>query len=65
MKKNKKQFVKWNNINEVIPCDKQKIIIFDEGLQKELHRTFYLEFWQNNKRVLYCSAFCRKWKPRK
>lgn len=56
--------MEWNDITKVLPKDKQKIIVYDEGLQKELHRTFYLEFWQNNKRILYCSHFCRKWKPR-
>lgn len=36
----------WKNINEVLPTDKQKIIVYDEALKKELHRTFYLEFWK-------------------
>ena len=55
----------WNEISKVLPNDKQKITVYDEGLQKELHRTFYLEFWQKHKRILDCSHFCKKWKPRK
>lgn len=56
--------MEWNDITKVLPKDKQKITVYDEGLKKELHRTFYLEFWQISKRILYCSHFCRKWKPR-
>ena len=57
--------MEWNDIAKVLPNDKQKITVYDEGLQKELHRTFYLEFWQKHKRILDCSHFCKKWKPRK
>jgi hypothetical protein len=54
----------WRYINELLPKDKQQIIVYHEGLQKELQRTFNLEFWQKHKRIVDCDEFCRKWKAR-
>jgi|TARA_R110000744_G_C19045018_1_gene527115 hypothetical protein len=53
----------WNNLDKNLPKDKQEIIVYDEGLGKELKRTFSLKFWEDNHRVLWCSEQCRKWKP--
>ena len=60
--KPKKPF--WNEISKVLPKDKQKITVYDEGLGKELYRVFYLSFWQKHNRILNCSHFCKKWRPR-
>ena len=54
----------WRYINELLPKDKQQIIVYHEGLQKELQRAFNLEFWQKHKRIVDCDEFCRKWKAR-
>ncbi len=54
--------MRWNDINKVLPKDKEEIIIYHEGLKKEFKRTFYIEFWQKHNRVTYCDEFCRKWK---
>ena len=54
----------WNNLDEKLPKDKQEIIIYDGALQMELKRTFYIEFWEEHHRVLWCSEHCKKWKSR-
>ena len=54
--------MEWNEFKKVLPEDKQKVIVYHEGLKKELIRVFYLDFWQKNNRVLDCDEFCRKWK---
>ena len=53
----------WQDIREILPKDGQKIVVYDEGLKKELYRTFSIKFWKENKRILWCSEQCRKWKP--
>jgi len=54
----------WNYLDKILPEDGQGITVFDNGQNKELERTFYLEFWLEHKRVLWCSEFVEKWKPR-
>ena len=53
----------WKLLKDELPKDEQEIIVYDEGLKKELKRTFHKDFWDDNKRVLWCSGFCKKWKP--
>ena len=55
--------MKWNNLDKNLPKDKQEIIVYDEGLEQELSRTFSLKFWEDNHRVLWCSEQCKKWRP--
>lgn len=54
----------WNEITKKLPKDKQKITVYHEGMQKELKRIFYLDFWQKHKRIVDCDEFCKKWKAR-
>lgn len=59
----KLQQLKWKEFSEELPKDKQNIIIYDDGLKKELYRIFYIDFWNQENRVPFCSSFCKKWKP--
>lgn len=52
----------WNRFEEVLPLDKQKIIIYHEGLKVELQRTFYKDFWDKYNYSLDCDQFCKKWR---
>jgi len=54
----------WNKLKEVLPDDKQEIIVYDEGMGKELTRVFYLDFYLKHQRVLYCSEFCKRWRTK-
>lgn len=56
--------INWISVEDRLPEDKQEIIVYDEGLQIELHRIFYIDFWKKNNRILFCSHLCKKWKPR-
>ena len=53
----------WMYFSDKLPLDKQRITVYDSGLNAELKRMFFLKFWQDNNRVLFCSSFCKKWKP--
>ena len=53
----------WKLFKDELPQDKQEIIVFDEGLEKELNRPFSKKFYNRFGRSIYCSWFCKKWKP--
>jgi hypothetical protein len=55
--------MEWNNLDKNLPEDKQEIIVYDGALKMELKRTFYIKFWEEHHRVLWCSKHCKKWKP--
>jgi len=54
----------WKLFKEVLPNDGQRIVVYHEGLNKELLRVFYLDFWVKNNRSFNCDEFCKKWRPR-
>lgn len=55
--------MEWNNLDKNLPEDKQEIIVYDGVLKMELKRTFYIKFWEEHRRVLWCREHCKKWKP--
>lgn len=57
--------MEWKLLKDELPKDKQKIIVFDEGMQKELKREFNKKFYESFGRVILCSRFCKKWKLQK
>jgi len=42
----------FNHTDEQLPDNLQSIIVFEPGLDKEIRRVFYLEFWNDYKRIL-------------